>query len=391
MPSRTVTATIALEESRKALNTLLDTPEEQRTDTFTADLEQARKRVETRQSELLAAAALEPEQPEHRTETPEGAELRGLLEQADVGRIFAAAFEKRQTEGPEAEVQQHYGIAANAVPLAMLETRAVTPSPTNTGRTAQPIVQPVFASGDAAFLGVDMPSVAVGDAVFPVLTSRPTVGGFHRDSTPVGETTGSFDAEVLSPGRLQASFFYRRTDAARFAGMGESLREALSMGLSEALDAAVVSQLLSDLTGVDAGSANTFASALSDLAYDRVDGRYAGMTSDLRVLIGSATLSGLGTLYQTNTALNAYDRLVAMTGGVKVSPHLPAVASDIEQAIVRRGSRRDAVAPMWEGVTLIPDEVTKADEGEIVITAVLLAAVKTIRTDGFAQRGVHLG
>ena len=43
-------------------------------------------------------------------------------------------------------------------------------------------------------------------------------------------------------------------------------------------------------------------------------------------------------------------------------------------------------APIWEGVTLIPDEVTKAGTGEIIITAVLLAAFRILRTDGFFKQ-----
>ena len=39
------------------------------------------------------------------------------------------------------------------------------------------------------------------------------------------------------------------------------------------------------------------------------------------------------------------------------------------------GSRRDMVAPIWEGITLIPDEITKAANGQIVVTAVMLHAV----------------
>ena len=61
-------------------------------------------------------------------------------------------------------------------------------APTRTARghplgreTRQPrkrdVLAPVFASGAGAFLGVDRPTVAMGDAVYPVLTSRPTVGG----------------------------------------------------------------------------------------------------------------------------------------------------------------------------------------------------------------------
>ena len=40
---------------------------------------------------------------------------------------------------------------------------------------------PIFADGDAAFLNVDQVTVPNGDAVFPVLTNRPTVGGPHAD------------------------------------------------------------------------------------------------------------------------------------------------------------------------------------------------------------------
>ena len=48
--------------------------------------------------------------------------------------------------------------------------------------------------------------------------------------------------------------------------------------------------------------------------------------------------------------------------------------------------RADMVAPVWEGVTIIPDEVTKAANGQIVITAVMLHAVKILRTDGFYKQ-----
>ena len=38
------------------------------------------------------------------------------------------------------------------------------------------------------------------------------------------------------------------------------------------------------------------------------------------------------------------------------------------------------------GVTLIPDSVTKAKSGEIVITAVLLHAVELLRSGGFYKQ-----
>ena len=54
--------------------------------------------------------------------------------------------------------------------------------------------------------------------------------------------------------------------------------------------------------------------------------------------------------------------------------------------MIRLGSRRDMVAPIWEGVTLIPDEITKAASGQIVITAVMLHAVRILRAEGFFKQ-----
>ena len=384
--NRLVSATLELEKRRKALGSLLDTVEEKRGEDFDAQVTAAKTAITTAQTAQETAALAEPEVPEHRQDNPEGAELRGMLERADVGRIFQAAFEKRGTEGPEKELQAHYGIASHAVPLAMLETRAVTPAPVDTGASQAQIVQPVFHEGDAAYMSVAMPTVGSGDAVYPVLTSRPTVGGPHTDSSAVAETTGAFPADMLAPSRLSAAFFYRHTDAARFAGMGEALREALSSGLSEALDKEIVDQIVTDVTRVDATAADDFESYRKRFVYDLIEGRFASMESDIRLLAGSDTLGHMATKYRGNSADDsAVDSLRRISGGVRVSPHVAATAASKQDALVRRGSRMDAVAPLWQGVQLIIDDVTKASTGEVVVTGILLAAFKVIRVGGFAR------
>ena len=210
----------------------------------------------------------------------------------------------RATSGATLELQQHLKINANHVPLALLrspvEKRSVTAFPAAAEAVAsfRPIVPPVFALGDAAFLGVDMPTVPVGDAVFPVLTTRPTIGGPHKDSSEVDETTGVFTVDALEPSRLQASFFYRRSDAARFAGMGEALRSALEGGLSEAMDKEVVDQIVTDVARTDAGAADTFASYRKRMVFDRIDGRFANVEGDVRLLVGASTLADMSGLYR---------------------------------------------------------------------------------------------
>ena len=315
-------------------------------------------------------------------------EMAGVAAQASVGQFFENLYEKKPHEGALAELQQHYGMDRNSIPLDLLRSprMAVTPAPAAVDRTEQPVVLPVFAEGDSAFLSVDMPILESGDSVFPVLTSRPTAGGPHIDSAAVAETTGSFAAEILQPSRIQASFFYRRTDATRFRGMDSALRAALSAGLSEALDVQVVAQIVTDVARTDASRADSFESYRARLVYDRIDGRFATMEPDLKLLLGSPTLTHMASLFRGSTNdISTVESVRRLVGGVKVSPHIAAVASNKQDTIIRRGSRRDMVCPLWRGVHVIFDEVTKANSGEIVLTAIMQFAKKVIRTDGFAR------
>ena len=189
--------------------------------------------------ELRAAITAEPDPTITTDDTPEGRELRELVGRCNLGSIYEAVLEHRNVEGPERELQQHYGLAGNVVPLDLLEQRAVTPAPADVGQNQAAIIPGVFPHACAAFLGVDMPRVGVGEAVFPVLTTTATVHT-PAEGAEAAETTGSFSADVLSPSRLQASFFYSREDRARFAGMDASLRENLSMALGDALDKQVI-------------------------------------------------------------------------------------------------------------------------------------------------------
>ena len=364
-----------------------------------AEVRKAQERIIAINGELDTVTAAMGDEPEDRFETvsPETAEFDRLVRSFSIGQVAHAATEHRATAGETAELQQHYRLAGNEFPLDLLrgahspaasvEHRAVTPAPGNTGRTQGDILQPVFAGGAADYLAVFQPIVEAGDAVYPVLTTRPTVGGPHSDSTNVDETTGAFGAEALQPKRLQASFFYRRVDAARFASMSESLRMALASGLSEANDQEVVDQIVTDVARTDAAATEeSYSSYLSRLMYDQVDGRFAGSEADIRVMVGSATFAHMGSKFKAASGdVTAIQALRSAGAGLRVSALIAGVANNLQDAIVRKGTRADMIAPVWRGVALIVDEVTKAGTGEIVMTAVALSDRKVIRTGGFAR------
>ena len=355
--------------------------------------------VETR---LRAALVVEGDETEKRDrayqtgETPEARELALLTGRANAGAIIMCVTEKRNSIGAELELQQHHKLAENQIPLDMLrvEQRAagVTTAPTNVGTSQAEIVTPVFANGAGAFLGIDRPTVAAGDAVYPVLATRPDVGGPHSDSSDVPETDSTFNANLLAPERIQASSMYRRVDAARFPNMDSALRMALNSGLEEQLDYEVLRGTEGLLTGSKLANHNksgetTHAQYLSQFCFARVDGRYAAEQSDIKVLMGSGSYAHAGSTYQATPHLSALDALMAKIP-VRVSAHVPDVASTKQNNVVRLGMRSDYVQPMWNGVTIIVDEVTGSGKGEIEVTAVLLTNTKILRASGFYKQQV---
>ena len=379
---------------RVSLGALLDTPEAERTDTYADDQAKLTKEIRSLETDVGAAlAAGDDKVVEKAVTTSEGKEYRELETRANVGELFDCVLSHGQPDGAIAELQKHLGLGTNQIPLGLIsgygkaEERAVTPGATNVGQNQQSIIPYVFPMSASAFLGVDSPTVGVGEAVFPVLTSELTVG-VPAENDPQTETTGAFSAEVLSPSRIQASFFYSREDRARFAGMDAALRENLSAGLSDGFDKQILAGTNGLFTGTNLANNNqttndTFDSYLSNLVWNQIDGRYATMTADLAMVVGAATYKDLGQTYRnTSVDRSALDRIMELVSGVRVSAHVPVPGTNRQNVVIRRGMSTSVVAPIWEGITIIPDEVTKAANGQVVITAIMLHAVKVLRTAG---------
>ncbi len=366
------------------------------TDAGKAEIDTLAVEYGANESKIRAYMVSGDEPVETTTTRKESKERAELYAKASVGElVYALINGKSSVKGAMGELQQEHGLADNEIHVRQLtpEKYNVTPAPGNTGEVQQEIIPYVFPQACAAFLGVDMPTVGVGEAVYPVLTKKLDIR-VPAENADADETTGQFSADVLSPSRIQASFFYSREDRARFMGMDEALRENLSMGLSDGLDDAILSGTNGLLTGTNldnhnANAETSFASYISDFGYSRVDGRYASMTSELRIVMGSDTYAHAGGQYRgSNSEETALDRLMRVTGGVKVSAHVPDAAGTPakQNAIIRLGMRRDMVAAIWENVALVPDEVTLIKKGQLQITAIMLHAVKILRAAGFYKR-----
>ena len=238
---------------------------------------------------------------------------------------------------------------------------------------------------------IPITTVPAGEAIFPVLTKNAEVRA-PAENAAAAETTGSFTADKLSPARLQASFFYSREDAARLGGMDEALRMNLSDALADGLDKQIISGTLGLLTGTNlanhtVSAVTDFGAYRSNLVYSRIDGTYASVASDLRILVGSATLAHLGSVYRGNNSdVSAFDSVMRAVP-VRVSAHVPGASNNKQNALIRRGMRPDMAVAVWDNLTLIPDEITRlAATGEIVISGIMLYAIKILRVGGFYKQ-----
>ena len=163
----------------------------------------------------------------------------------------------------------------------------------------------------------------------------------------------------------------------QFGGMDSALRMALNGGLQEKLDLDAIAGTEGLLTGTNIGNHNvsavtSFALYMSQFIYSRVDGRYATDANMLRTVVGAGTYAHMGSVYRANNVDDPATQIInARTGGVRVSAHVPIVASSKQNAIIRLGQAPAMVQPVWGAVTIIVDEVTLSGKGEIEITAVL--------------------
>ena len=386
-----------LSESREAINTLQ--AKQDRSAEDNTKLQELRSEHQTLEATYRTALEASPD-PEPQVLDTETRALDRLVTRARISSVLQAALDQRATDGAEAELQQHLGLGVHQIALEQLrgENRAVTQAPSDVGRTQAPIIMPIFPDSVGSFLGVDMPTVPVGDATYTVLTTRATVATPANDGS-AADTTGEFTASVLTPKRAQASFFWRLEDEGRLSGLESSLRSNLEMALRSKLDDLILNDTSAGLLAgglTDPGDPGAVAAygEYKDLVIDQVDGRYASMPSQVRILLGAETYKHSDSVYRVSasgTDESAYELLLRKCGGVMVSSHVPVAVSNIQGAVAaRRMDAMHAVLPLWRGISLIPDRITKAATGQIVLTAVLLWSLKVLRADGFARLKVQL-
>lgn len=383
-------------------------------DSLTDEIRTERRELTTKKREVYDQyTAAQDEEEEQRqaettttldTTTPEQQELWQLETRArndgGLGAIVGCVLGQTKPDGSIAELQQREKLAPNVVPLALMRspqteehrTSGITQGPTDSGADQRPIIPAIFPDSAMAFLGINGQTAMVGESVHAVVSTSVSPG-LPGEGSDQAHSTAAFTSVSLSPTRAQGSCFFSVEDAARVMGLSEALRQNIMSALSNELDEQVIANstygLFHDSAISDnaASAVDTYSSAKTRIVYSALDGTYAGTASDLRILLGSDTYSFLGGLYRTTTAGDddAMQVLNRMVSGTRISPHVPAKASDKQELLVVRGMAQHTALALWGGVELIEDPYSMAKSGEIIVTGRLLFGFDVLRGAGYRK------
>lgn len=255
----------------------------------------------------------------------------------------------------------------------------------------------VFAGGAAAFLGTRFETVDVGESSYFVLT-----GGASPASVAAGAEKDAEEATLtgiaMEPHRLSAAYTMRIEDLARSMRYESGLRMDLVGAAREQMDSIIlnggtgIDGLLTAGVLTDPAAANAVPTRTTavQLVASAVDGRYARNLAECRALIGDESYRILAGLLTDASESSAADYLLARSGGLMASALLPAPdsANNLQQGVIARaGVMGKAVAAMWDmaSMTIVRDEYTRANRGEVRLQLNMLWDFRVLRADGFLR------
>ena len=344
--------------------------------------------------------------------------LQDLQGRASLGRYLRHFADGERLAGAERELAETRGLddSPNRVPWdallpapgtgrAELRADAVTPAPATGNPTNQhAILQRVFARGAVARLGVFMPSVAVGEASYPIIGTGQSAAFVAKDAEK-DAAEGAIGSNILTPKRLQARVQFRIEDEMTTAGLDAALTEDLRLSINDQLDAQIVGTGNGQVRGFLATAAHggladyadptavvDFAGAAGQAARG-VDGIFAGSEAECCWIIGTETYAKLASLIQANDSTSATERLRRILRDFGASANVPDATGDVQQGILAKlgaEAAMSAVCPIWEGLRLIRDEVTNSAKGQVQVTAVALHNFRILRPAAFVRTKLKL-
>lgn len=333
-----------------------------------------------------------------------------LQKRIEFRNYLAAYANGTRIDGAEREMNQELRLNDNnQVPLEALlpiEDRVDTATNVTAGTFAknqQAIMPRIFEQTDAAWLGIRMPSVPAGTPVYPVMTGG-TTASTKAANAAIDAAAATFTAKTVNPTRLSARYLFNLEGVAEIGRQLESsLRSDMRMVMGDALDEQIIA---GDGTGanvsgvVSATTAPTAATAVAtwasyrDLPIDALDGKLARTEGSARFLLGLDTYKHARKTYAVASVTtpenqDAIDAMRALGANVRSSVKIPDVASN-KQDLIQVTEPAAAIAPIWQGLSIIRDPYSNAAKAQVSLTAHILFGFVIKRLDGWKRINIQV-
>ena len=410
--TKSQTIQVRLSECRQRLNELLQV--EARSVEQQAEMETLTAEVSTREPELRAALAAEPDPQTVVTPTDsEHRERLSLRSKSRFGRFLASAISGRVLDGSEAEYRSAVGVG-DGIPLDLFEqdrprkleyrADAATVAPATAQGENVAALQPfVFSESIAPMLGIDMPQVGSGShteaRISVALSAAPKATGVVQDST-----AATIIGVTAVPRRIAARLTVQVEDVASFGNdtYESALRENARTRLGDAYDAQAITGngtapnvegLISQLADPTTPSAIATWDLIVAAAAAGIDGKWASTLRDIRLIVNPATYKlAAATFRGTDGDLSAASHLTAQLGSFSTNSRMPVKAAHVAKGIIFRAGRpgiRTAVHPTW-GEVVVDDIYTDAAKGQRHFTISVLVGSKVLIVQPDAYDAIEL-
>lgn len=381
-------AQLALGETRRKLAEAIAAAEPD-----TSVIENLTTEVRAQDAKATAMMLLEPDNTQVIRETGEGREMRHLLANASLGRMMTGIANDEAGAGADAELRQHLHLPANYVPWHMIaENRTALAMTGDEDGNVTPWINTVFPESAAAFCGVDVTTVAVGEVNVPVVGTGLTIT-FPGENTAPAESAPDAAVNTLTPRGARGFFPVSKTDLLKYPMLEDAWRMEMNAAIANALDKDLLTLAAKGLLAHGTTPTNptdeTTAAEYLAAIYAGVDGTYASGPGQVRLLVGGTIythMAGLLVNTGSTTELSVAEKVGGVSGGLFVSGNVNAYANNRQDAVVVKGPpRRNAVAVMWNGVEVIRDELTQASKGQVIFNVAAWADFEVLRGAGFIR------
>lgn len=334
-----------------------------------------------------------------------------LMGKVELRHYVRQAIGDKQLTGAAAEFNQALKMPEDGtvqIPLVLLDpdvekrADAVSSFQADTAELAEiAYLERIFAESLVAHLGINMHSVAAGEAFASVMVSGADASTVPPN-TQVDAGEARIDNVTLAPVRMSAAYLVQIEDLARTAMIENRLRADLSMVMGDVMDNQTLNgdDQLKTPGGLIGAAGDIVVSTATHLQgnaqygnnrslwLNLVDGQYAATHSQIAGGLGPYYYNLLNNQLNGDGTTDVFNQLSSKGISFRSSRHVstetkPSNNKSLGVICLKRGAMNAAIMAMWPSISLIRDIYTQAGKGLVRLTANTLWNFAIVRAANF--------